>query len=336
MHRDPGTRRRARVLFLFACQLGIGNEMATVLCIASLLLGTGAFTTVKSSPWESRTSLLSTRSAGGNEHTVVLLYHKPPNAIVSHSNKDEERSGDGRSRRLNVYDEVYSRDGFVPCTPLSPHNSATFEDITKIRSRLHAIGRLDVDTTGCLLLTNDGALVHHVTNPTCKQDQMPILKEYRALIMGHHNLPEKSEEIVDYKEFPLQKLIDGGVELSGGEGMAKPVVSLRILSHPTRSTTLVSITISEGKNRQVRRMFHSVGSGVMKLHRVSVGRLGLAGLEGEGYQPLEEGQWRILSKKEIEDGLGWTCRDIENNSKRAKRAGRPKRPRRKKRSRKTG
>ncbi|EJK56096.1 hypothetical protein THAOC_24082 [Thalassiosira oceanica] len=300
-------------------------------CLASLLLllGTGAFTSVKTRTLGASRTILQL----GKEHTVVLLYHKPPNVIVSHSNKDEEkRSSEGRSSRRNVYDEVYSRAGFVPCTPLPPHHSATFEDITNIRSKLHAIGRLDVDTTGCLLLTNDGALVHHVTNPTCRQ---PILKEYRAQIMGRHNLPEKSEKIVDYKEFPLQKLIDGGVELSGGEGIAKPVVSLRILSHPTRSTTLVSVTISEGKNRQVRRMFHSVGSGVMKLHRVSVGRLGLAGLEGEGYELLEEGQWRILSPKEIEDGLGWTCRDIENNSNRAKRTSKPKRARGKKRARST-
>jgi len=268
---------------------------------------------------------------------VVLLYHKPPNVIVSHSNNDEEkRSSDGRSSRRNVYDEVHSLAGFVPSTPLPPHHPTTFEDITSIRSKLHAIGRLDVDTTGCLLLTNDGALIHHVTNPTSRQGQTPILKEYRALIMGHHNLPDQSEnKVVDYKEFPLQKLIDGGVELSGGEGMAKPVVSLHILSHPTRSTTLVSVKITEGKNRQVRRMFHSVGSGVMKLHRVSVGRLGLAGLDGEGNDLLEEGQWRILSTKEIEDGLGWTCRDIENNSDRAKRTGKPRRARRKKRSRST-
>ena len=106
-------------------------------------------------------------------------------------------------------------------------------------------------------------------------------------------------------------------------GHTKPADVLSLLSHPSRSTTQVSITISEGKNRQIRRMFHAVGSGVMKLHRVSIDKLTLNGLsehlndarQGQMSEDhdslsegLQEGEWRLLSNDEIKKGLGWMSR----------------------------
>eukprot|EP00339_Tiarina_fusa_P007969 CAMPEP_0117054188 /NCGR_PEP_ID=MMETSP0472-20121206/37546_1 /TAXON_ID=693140 ORGANISM="Tiarina fusus, Strain LIS" /NCGR_SAMPLE_ID=MMETSP0472 /ASSEMBLY_ACC=CAM_ASM_000603 /LENGTH=79 /DNA_ID=CAMNT_0004769663 /DNA_START=12 /DNA_END=248 /DNA_ORIENTATION=+ len=77
-----------------------------------------------------------------------------------------------------------------------------------------------------------------------------------------------------------------------------PVNDLQIMDHPTPKSTVVSLTISEGKNRQVRRMFHALGSGVMKLKRLKIGKeLTLDG--------LEVGEWRILSDGEVRRHLQW-------------------------------
>ncbi|KAL7459003.1 hypothetical protein ACHAWC_010696, partial [Mediolabrus comicus] len=209
--------------------------------------------------------------------------------------------------------------GFVSDQPKgneSLSNNDNFESATSIRSKLHAIGRLDADTTCLLLLTNDGNLVHQVTNPTAKQDNYegnngPVKKTYHAVIMGHHELPPHSTTAAAPSKnttYPLLKLLKEGVTLSQKHGgQTKPVDDLKILSYPTATTTLVSITISQGKNRQIRRMFHSVGSGVMKLHRVSVGKLILSGLDSNPKTGLQEGEWRILSEDEIRLGLGWKC-----------------------------
>ena len=251
------------------------------------------------------------------ERTVVLMYHKPPNVITSHSNSDEvARSSKDPTTRRTVYEDIYSMKGFISGRGVQDTNSNNFADATKLQSKMHAVGRLDVDTTGLLLLTNDGALVHRTTNPTAKDRggqsaKQLVQKTYEAVIMGNHKLDGS----------PLQQLIIEGVDLGKKYGgQTKPVDDLTILSHPSRSTTLVSITISEGKNRQVRRMFHAVGSGVMQLHRVSVGKLTLNGLKGRTLldNELKQGEWRLLTQEEIEVGLGWKCRCLDDDFGRGK------------------
>jgi len=250
------------------------------------------------------------------ERTIVILYNKPPNVITSHESQDS---------RSTVYEDIQSMRGFLPsprsinidsntCTPTSSRNTnenencnssqrqqpqqqqqqqnqfatvaADFEEATGIRSKLHAIGRLDAETTGLLLLTNDGRLVHHVTNPDAKTEEHEhyadsssdsfttttiINKTYRALIMGYHT------------EESLQP-IRCGVDI-GKKYVTKPLLGgddLQVLEHPNHKSTIVSITISEGKNRQVRKMFHAIGSGVMKLQRTRIGEhLTLEGVKGK-------------------------------------------------------
>ena len=128
-----------------------------------------------------------------------------------------------------------------------------------------------------------------------------------------NTLPDKS---TTNSTNPLWTLISEGVALpTKYGGPTRPVDNLSILSHPSRTTTRVSITISEGKNRQIRRMIHAIGSGVMKLHRVSVGGITLGG--------LREGEWRLLSEDEVLDGLGYQCRyfdqDVDKGNSYAKR-----------------
>jgi 16S rRNA U516 pseudouridylate synthase RsuA-like enzyme len=213
------------------------------------------------------------------ERSVVILYNKPPNVITSHKSDDS---------RSTVYEEIESMRGFLPSdnTPTTPNQlDLNFEQATGIRSKLHAIGRLDADTSGLLLLTNDGRLLHHVTNPNAKTEEhehyfvststmtttpiAPIInKTYRALIMGCHT--EESLEPIKY-----------GVDI-GSDYITKPVDDLQIIEHPNHKSTIVLITISEGKNRQVRKMFHAIGSGVMKLQRTKIGEhLTLEGVQGK-------------------------------------------------------
>jgi 16S rRNA U516 pseudouridylate synthase RsuA-like enzyme len=115
--------------------------------------------------------------------------------------------------------------------------------------------------------------------------------------MGCHTLPGN----------PLSILLTEGVASSQKHGgQTRPVDNLSILSYPSRTTTCVSITISEGKNRQIRRMFHAIGSGVMKLHRISVGEINLG--------DLKEGEWRLLSEDEVLRGLGYKCRHLDSDA----------------------
>ena len=290
-------------------------------------------------------SIESTR----RERTVVILYHKPPNIITSHANSDEVSSASKEPHRRTVYEDIFTMNGYISDTTSTTSKKrldANFADATQIQSKLHAVGRLDADTTGLLLLTNDGSLIHKATNPNAKYTsglaKEFFQKTYECQIMGYHELPTSSQQSTSkYNStlYPLQQLLDAGVTLSPKHGgQTKPVDNLAILSHPTKSTTLVSITISEGKNRQIRRMFHAVGSGVMKLHRVSFGRLTLSGLkQNEMGDPLnnhelKEGEWRLLSEEEIELGLGYKCRYLDESlignckvSSRGKRHGRRRR-----------
>mmetsp|Transcript_12232 Transcript_12232/g.19235 ORF Transcript_12232/g.19235 Transcript_12232/m.19235 type:complete len:145 (+) Transcript_12232:386-820(+) len=138
------------------------------------------------------------------------------------------------------------------------------------RMRWHAIGRLDAATSGLLLFTNDGSLVHHVTQLTNK-----VPKTYMALCKGL------------LTEEQLQQLRTG-VELTGGLGTSAPA-EVEVVEEQT-ATTWVRIIIKEGKNRQVRRMLLAIDSQVIDLIRVQVGGIGL---------DIEEGGHRMLSDREV-------------------------------------
>ena len=133
--------------------------------------------------------------------------------------------------------------------------------------RLYPVGRLDKDSTGLLLLTNDGELTNRLTHPRFEHE-----KEYLVSISGKLNADEK------------QKL-EQGIELEDG------------LTHPTEIKEVeappfnYSITIHEGRKRQVRRMFESIGHTVQLLKRVRMGNLNLG--------KLKEGEIRELNAKEV-------------------------------------
>jgi len=232
------------------------------------------------------------------ERTVVILYHKPKGVITSHSSSDPIAK-DTAEERITVYQDIMTMKGFIPADSDKDHsNSQSFEQVTGITSKLHAIGRLDADTTGLLLLTNDGGLVHHVTNPTASTSKdHKLIKTYEAIIMGHHTLDADSNGSLNQ----LLKGVDIGAKYGG---VTLPADELKVIDHPTPKSTRVLISISEGRNRQVRRMFHAIQSGVMQLKRRRVGLIDLDMLGGQ------EGSWRVLSDKEVLVGLGWKSKEL--------------------------
>jgi 23S rRNA pseudouridine2605 synthase len=134
------------------------------------------------------------------------------------------------------------------------------------QARLYPVGRLDADSTGLLLLTNDGALANRLTHP-----RYEVAKTYRARLARP---PAKRE---------LARLRDG-VELEDG-----PTAPAQVRSVGERE---IEIVLREGRNRQVRRMVEAVGNRVVALQRIGFGPLSLGG--------LQEGQARRLNSGEVE------------------------------------
>jgi 23S rRNA pseudouridine2605 synthase len=135
--------------------------------------------------------------------------------------------------------------------------------------RLYPVGRLDADSSGLILLTNDGALAHRLTHPSFE-----VPKTYRARVSGG-----------PVGEEALRKLGEG-VRLE--DGMTAPARARRI------GRGVLEITIHEGRNRQVRRMCEAVGHPVLGLRRVAFGSLKLGGLALGAHRRLSEAEVELL------------------------------------------
>lgn len=136
--------------------------------------------------------------------------------------------------------------------------------LPKTRDRLYPVGRLDYDTEGLLIITNDGELANRLTHPI---NEVP--KTYVAKIEG------------TLTEAMLAKL-RSGVEI---DGVKTKKSSVRIIDE-NKETTKLAVTITEGRNRQVRKMFEAVGKEVVFLKRIKIGELSLRGLDRGAYRPL--------------------------------------------------
>ena len=151
----------------------------------------------------------------------------------------------------------------------------TVLDLVKVRERIVPVGRLDMYTSGALILTNDGDFVYKVTHP-----KHEIKKTYTVTVKG----------IVQNDE--VEKLRKG-VQIE--DYTTKPA-KVKILETDTeKDISRLEITIHEGKNRQVRKMCESVGRKVLALHRSKIGKIGV--------KDLELGKWRYLQPKEVEELL---------------------------------
>ena len=138
--------------------------------------------------------------------------------------------------------------------------------------RLYPVGRLDYDSEGLLLLTNDGELAQRLTHPSCEVD-----KVYLARVTGN-----PSNEAIDR--------LRRGVFMEGHQRKTYPA-QVRVVRDESLFSDIV-VTIHEGRNRQVRRMFDAVGHKVLLLRRIRFGAVELA--------DLRRGEWRELTQEEID------------------------------------
>ncbi len=140
-----------------------------------------------------------------------------------------------------------------------------------VKERVFPVGRLDLDTEGALILTNDGALAQSIQHPSNE-----VHKTYQAEIKGH---PDKKS---------LQRL-EKGIRIEG-----KQTAPARIRRRKRKkNSSIIEITIHEGRKRQVKIMFNAIGHPVLHLKRLAYGSLTLDGL------PL--GKYKILSKNELKN-----------------------------------
>ncbi|MGA0878987.1 MAG: pseudouridine synthase [Ilumatobacteraceae bacterium] len=154
----------------------------------------------------------------------------------------------------------------VVCTASDPQGRAMIVDLVPKEPRVFSIGRLDADSEGLIILTNDGALAHEVAHPSCGVD-----KEYLVEVSGGRVAPAD-----------LRRLRDGVLLDDGPTAPAS-------VSQPADG--MLRIVIHEGRNRQVRRMCEAIGHPVVRLIRTRIGPL--------QDRTLRPGAWRTLSAEEV-------------------------------------
>lgn len=164
----------------------------------------------------------------------------------------------------------YKPAGCVTATEDHMHKTVMDYLTDTVRSDLFPVGRLDIDTEGLLLITNDGALAHDLLSPA-----KHVEKTYYAVIDG----------VVTEKDV---NSFENGVDI-GEEKLTKPG-KLRILKSEPESE--IELTITEGRFHQVKRMFEAVGKKVLYLKRISMGPLQLT-------DDLKPGEYRPLTEEEI-------------------------------------
>lgn len=174
-----------------------------------------------------------------------------------------------RPEQKSVYILLHKPVGYVTTARDQFSRKTVLDLVEGVEERIYPVGRLDYDTSGLLLLTNDGDLAFKLTHPRHEME-----KTYHARIRGHIGEAETELfrmgfRVEDYTTAPAR---------------------IRTLEK-TAEDSLVEIIIREGKNRQVRKMCETVGHPVLRLKRVAMGPIKL----GE----LKEGAWRHLTQKEI-------------------------------------
>lgn len=160
--------------------------------------------------------------------------------------------------------------GYITTSSDELNRPTVMELVADIDARLFPVGRLDYNTSGMLIMTNDGDLAYKLTHP-----KHHIYKTYRARVAG---------VLSNEKVAVLQRGVDIG-------GYITSEAKVKIIKGAPHST-IVEIQIYEGKNRQVRKMFAAVGNKVQELERIAIGDIYMS--------HLKEGHYRKLTREEIE------------------------------------
>lgn len=204
-----------------------------------------------------------------NGNTVLELGTKinPDRDIVYFNNRKVTR------QNQNVYILLNKPIGYVTTTRDQFNRQTVLDLIKGVNQRVVPAGRLDMYTSGALILTNDGDFTYKVTHPSNE-----ITKTYTATLGG----------IITNEE--VDKL-RSGVEIE--DYITRPA-KVKILKTDTeKNISRVEITIHEGKNRQVRKMCEAVGRSVKALHRTKIGNIDV--------KDLKIGEWRYLKQREIDE-----------------------------------
>lgn len=166
---------------------------------------------------------------------------------------------------------LLNKPGGYVTTRSDPHHKKTvMELLADLPARVNPVGRLDLDTTGVLLFTNDGELAHRLTHP-----RFNVTKVYRAVVTGEVSAGE------------LLRLSQGVLLPDGSFGQAKGSVERK-----EEGKTVLSLELTEGRKREVKHLCKAVGHPVISLERRS-----FAGIEATG---LAVGKWRYLTSAEID------------------------------------
>lgn len=187
-------------------------------------------------------------------------------ATQVHENNDLRLNGDILKARDFRYIIMHKPAGTI-CSNIDEAYPSLFNHLSvENPSELHIAGRLDADTTGMVLITDDGRWSFNITSPNKECSKVYRVKLSKDIAM---DATEKFK---------------AGIKLQGEQNLTRPA-ALEVLT-----AREVLLTITEGKFHQVKRMFSAIGNKVISLHRESIGNVKL---------DVEEGQWRYLTPKEI-------------------------------------
>lgn len=175
-----------------------------------------------------------------------------------------------REEKNMVYIMLNKPIGYVTTLKDEKGRKTVVDLIEDVEERIFPVGRLDADTTGLLLLTNDGDLTYKLTHPSNE-----VVKRYIAIVEG---VPNRME---------LERFRNG-IML---EGRRTAKASIKIAKN-YEDESILDISIHEGRNRQIKKMCELINHPVKKLKRVALGELELGG--------LNVGNWRYLNKEEMD------------------------------------
>jgi len=212
--------------------------------------------------WLARAGVASRRKADELIKAGRVTVNGEPGQLNTFVQRTDDVCLDGRplAKQELAYVLLHKPRGVVT-TASDPQGRPTVVDLVDLPSRVVPVGRLDADTTGALLLTNDGELAHRLAHPRYEID-----KVYEV---------ETSQRLTDQ----LLELLRRGVDLE--DGRTAPADVRRA------GATRIELTIHEGRNRQVRRMLEAVGHRVNALHRSRYAHLTLGALAADAWHLLE-------------------------------------------------
>ena len=208
--------------------------------------------------------ILNNKVLVNNEIVNTLGYKVDDNDIIT-------VEGNLINKKVNYKYYILNKPREVISSVYDDKNRKTVIDIVKCSERIYPVGRLDYDTTGIILLTNDGYLANMLIHPSHK-----IYKTYVAKINGRLNE-------LDFKNIRNGIMIDQR-KLTIDYLKVKNIDKIK-------NTSLIEVTIHEGRNHIIKRFFEALGYDVLKLSRIKFGNLSL--------NDLKSGEYRELSKEEV-------------------------------------